>query len=214
MEDVLDLYAEPYDPRRPVVRFGETSTQLLADAREPLSAMPGRPRREGHEYRRQGARNLFLACEPPAGRRHVAVTERRIIEDFARRMRWPVDEAYPDVPVIRLVLDNLNTHRKGSLYQTFPAGGGPSHRQEAGVLLHAQARHAQARRLAEHGGDRVQRLLPQLPRAASPRRGIPLPGGPGPGTGAKPGSSPHQLALRNPGCKSKAPSPLSHRFLT
>ena len=121
MEDVLDLYAEPYDPRRPVVCFDETSTQLLADAREPLPAMPVRPRREDYEYRRQGTRNLFLACEPLAGWRHVAVTERRTIEDFAHQMRWLVDEAYPDVPVIRLVLDNLNTHRKGSLYQTFPA---------------------------------------------------------------------------------------------
>ena len=121
MEDVLELYAEPYDPRRPVVCFDETSTQLLSDAREPLPAMPGSPRREDYEYRRQGTRNLFLACEPLAGWRHVAVTERRTIEDFAHQMRWLVDEAYPDVPVIRLVLDNLNTHRKGSLYQTFPA---------------------------------------------------------------------------------------------
>ena len=214
MEDVLDLYAEPYDPRRPVVRFGETSTQLLAGAREPLPAMPGRPGREDHECRRQGARNLFLACEPPAGWRHVAVTARRAIEDFARRMRWPVDEAYPDVPVIRLVLDNLNTRRKGSLYQTFPAAEARRIAKRLEFHYTPKHGHAQARQLAEHGGDRVQRLLPQLPRAASPRRGIPLPGGPGPGTGAKPGSSPHQLALRNPGCKSKAPSPLSHRFLT
>ena len=121
MEDVLDLYAEPYDPQRPVVCFDETSTQLLADVREPLPAKPGRPRREDYEYQRAGTRNLFLTCEPKAGWRHVAITHRRTIEDFAHRMRWLVDEAYPDVPVIRLVLDNLNTHRKGSLYQTFPA---------------------------------------------------------------------------------------------
>ena len=121
MEDVLDLYAEPYDPQRPVVCFDETSTQLLADIREPLPAKPGRPRREDYEYQRAGTRNLFLTCEPKAGWRHVAITHRRTIEDFAHRMRWLVDEAYPDVPVIRLVLDNLNTHRKGSLYQTFPA---------------------------------------------------------------------------------------------
>ena len=121
MEDILDLYAEPYDPQRPVVCFDETSTQLLSDARPPIPAKPGRPGREDYEYRRQGTRNLFLACEPLAGWRHVAVTERRTIEDFARQMRWLVDEAYPDVPVVRLVLDNLNTHRKGSLYRTFPA---------------------------------------------------------------------------------------------
>ena len=121
MEDVLDLYAEPYDPHRPVVCFDETSTQMLSDARAPLPVEPGKPRRQDYEYRREGTRNLFLACEPLAGWRHVEVTERRTIEDFAHQMRWLVDEAYPDVPVVRLVLDNLNTHRKASLYQTFPA---------------------------------------------------------------------------------------------
>ncbi len=121
MEDVLDLYAETYDPLRPMVCFDETSTQLLSDVREPLPAKPGKPKRQDYEYRREGTRNLFLACEPKAGWRHVAVTERRTIEDFAHQMRWLVDEAYPDVPVIRMVLDNLNTHRKASLYQTFPA---------------------------------------------------------------------------------------------
>ena len=72
----LDLYAEPYDPSRPVVCFDETSTQLLADVREPL-AQPGRPRRQDYEYRRGGTRNLFLFCEPLAGWRHVAITDRR-----------------------------------------------------------------------------------------------------------------------------------------
>ena len=77
MEDVLDLYAEPYDPQRPVVCFDETSTQLLADTRPPLPAQPGLPQRQDYEYRREGTRNLFLACEPLAGWRRVAVTERR-----------------------------------------------------------------------------------------------------------------------------------------
>ena len=83
MEDVLDLYAEPYDPERSVVRFDETSTKLLADIREPLPAAPGRPRREDYEYLRGGTRNLFLTCELLAGWRHVAVTERRTKVDFA-----------------------------------------------------------------------------------------------------------------------------------
>ena len=121
MEEVLDLYAEPYDPQRPVVCFDETSTQLLADTRTPLPAQPERSRRQDYEYHRAGTRNLFLACEPLAGWRHVAVTERRTMQDFAHQMRWLVDEAYPDVPVIRLVLDNLNTHRTASLHETFPA---------------------------------------------------------------------------------------------
>ena len=121
MEDVLDLYAEPYDPQRPVVCFDETSTQLLAETRPPLPPRPGRPLRQDYEYRREGTRNLFLACEPLAGWRHVAVTERRTMQDFARRMRWLVDEAYPEAEVVRVVLDNLNTHRRASLYETFPA---------------------------------------------------------------------------------------------
>ena len=74
MEDVLDLYAEPYDPQRPVVCFDETSTQLLAETRPPLPPEPGRPLRQDYEYRREGTRNLFLACEPLAGWRQVAVT--------------------------------------------------------------------------------------------------------------------------------------------
>ena len=112
MEDVLDLYAEPYDPARPVVCFDETSTQLLADARPPIPAKPGRPRREDYEYVRGGTRNLFLTCEPLAGWRHVEITERRTKLDFAHQMRWLVVEAYPEAEVIRVVLDNLNTHHK------------------------------------------------------------------------------------------------------
>ena len=121
MEDVLDLYAEPYDPKRPVVCFDETSTQLLAETRAPMPPRPGRPQRQDYEYRREGTRNLFLACEPLAGWRQVAVTQRRTMQDFAHQMRWLVDEAYPEVPVVRVVLDNLNTHRTASLYETFPA---------------------------------------------------------------------------------------------
>ncbi len=121
MEDVLELYAEPYDPRRPVVCFDETSTQLLSEARPPLPTRPGQARRQDYEYRRQGTRNLFLACEPLQGWRHVEVTQRRTMEDFAHQMRWLVDQAYPEAQVVRVVLDNLNTHRPASLYQAFPA---------------------------------------------------------------------------------------------
>ena len=119
MEDVLDLYAEPYDPQRLVVCFDETSTQLLADTRPPIPAQPGHPRREDYECRREGTRNLFLCIEPLAGWRHVAVTEQRTTQAFAHQMRWLVDEAYPDVPVVRVVMDNLNTHRKASLTKPF-----------------------------------------------------------------------------------------------
>ena len=120
MEDVLELYAEPYDPQRPVVCFDETSTQLLADVRPSIPPAPGRPKREDYEYLRNGTRNLFLTCEPRRGWRHVEITQRRTMQDFAHQMRWLVDEAYPEVPVIRVVLDNLNTHRMASLYESFP----------------------------------------------------------------------------------------------
>ena len=129
MEDVLDpvsstgqaLYAEPYDPQRPVVCFDEISTQLLTETRPALPPRPGRPLRQDYEYRREGTRNLFLTCPPLAGWRHVAVTQRRTMQDFAHQMRWLVDEAYPGIPVVRVVLDNLNTHRTASLYETFAA---------------------------------------------------------------------------------------------
>ena len=129
MEDVLDpvsstgqaLYHQEYNPERPVVCFDETSRQLTGDVRPPIKAAPGRVERYDTEYQRNGTRNLFLTCEPLAGWRQVAVTERRTMRDFAQQMRWLVDEAYPAVAVVRLVLDNLNTHRVASLYETFPA---------------------------------------------------------------------------------------------
>ena len=121
MEDVLDLYAEPYDPQRPVVCFDETSKQLVAETRPPIPAKVGRRERFDYEYKRNGTRNLFMSCEPLAGWRHVEVTERRTMQDFAHQMRWLVDTAYPEVEKIRVVLDNLNTHRPASLYQAFPA---------------------------------------------------------------------------------------------
>ena len=119
MEDVLDLYGEPYDPRRPTVCFDETSTQLITERRIPIPAHRGRRERFDYEYRRNGTRNLFMLCEPLRGWRHVAVTEQRRMEDFAYQMRWLVDEAYTKAERIRVVLDNLNTHRPASLYQTF-----------------------------------------------------------------------------------------------
>ena len=134
MEDVLDLYAEPYDPSRPAVCFDETSTQLLSDVRQPLPVQPGRPRCRDYEHRRAGTRDIFLTCAPRAGWRvrpltNHAITERRTMPDFAHQMQWLVDTAYPDAPVIRVVLDNpvsstgqaLNIHRMASLYETFPA---------------------------------------------------------------------------------------------
>ena len=121
MEDVLDLYEEPYDPNRPVVSFDETSKQLIANTRPSLPAKPSRAERYDYEYKRNGTRNLFMFFEPLRGWRHVEVTERRTMVDFAHQMKWLVDEAYPDAIVICVVLDNLNTHKIASLYETFEA---------------------------------------------------------------------------------------------
>ncbi len=109
----------PYDSQRPTVCFDETSTQLIAERRIPLPARPGRRERFDYEYKRNGTRNLFMLCEPLQGWRHVAVTDQRTMQDFAHQMQWLADEAYPEAERIRVVLDNLNTHRPASLYETF-----------------------------------------------------------------------------------------------
>ena len=119
MEDVLDLYDEPYDPKRPTVGFDEASKQLVKHTRSPIPPKPGQLERYDFEYERNGTRNLFIFCEPKRGWRHIEVTERRTARDFAHQMKWLVDEVYPDAEVIRLVLDNLNTHKLGSLYESF-----------------------------------------------------------------------------------------------
>ncbi len=147
MEDVLDLYAEPYDPKRPTVTFDETSKQLIGETRPPLPAQPGHPARYDYEYKRNGTRNIFLFCEPQAGWRHVAVTAQRTMEDFAHQMKWLVDERYPHAEVIRVVLDNLNTHKPGSLYETFSAA--EAHRLRQKLEFHYTPKHGSWLNMAE-----------------------------------------------------------------
>ena len=120
MEDVLDLYEMPYDPKRPVVCFDESSKQLIMEKRLPLPAAPGQVVRYDYEYKRNGTRNLFMFSEPLTGYRHIEVTDRRTMQDFAHCMKWLVDEAYPDAVCVPVVMDNLNTHKPASLYETFP----------------------------------------------------------------------------------------------
>nr|WP_229505242.1 IS630 family transposase [Massilia mucilaginosa] len=119
MEDVLDLYDAPYDAQRPVTCFDETPRQLIDDARPAQPMQPGQPAREDTEYVRCGVADIMLFCEPATGRREAWVTERRTKADFARAMERLV-ETYPHAEVIRVVMDNLNTHKPGSLYDTFP----------------------------------------------------------------------------------------------
>lgn len=119
MEDVLELYAEPYKPWQPVICFDERPYQLLADTREPLPMQPGRPRRDDYEYERRGHCNLFIFSQPLAGWRHVKVTPQRRKVDFATCMRELVDIHFPHAELIRVVLDNLNTHTPAALYDAF-----------------------------------------------------------------------------------------------
>ena len=119
MEDVLDLYAEAPDPKRPKVCFDETPKQLVAETRQPLPAGPGCSQRYDYEYRRNGTANLFLFFNPDEGWRHVALTQRRTMMDFAQQMKWLVTEQYPEAERIRVILDNLSTHKLSALYEAF-----------------------------------------------------------------------------------------------
>jgi DDE superfamily endonuclease len=119
MEDVLEVYTRPYDPRRPLVCLDETSKQLLRDTRAGQPPAPGRPSRVDYEYEREGVMNLFLCCEPLAGRRWVDVTARRTRRDWAQQIQQLVDVRYPEAERIVLILDNLNTHTPGALYDVF-----------------------------------------------------------------------------------------------
>jgi hypothetical protein len=147
MEDVLEVYAEPYDPTRPKVNFDETTKQLLQETRQPLPAQPGRPQRYDDEYERNGTRNLLLLVEPQAGWRHVQVTEQRTKVDCAYAMQWLGDEGYPEATVLRVVLDHRNTQKIASLYEAFePAEARRIARKRA---LHYPPKHGSWLNMAE-----------------------------------------------------------------
>ena len=121
MEDLLDLYAEPHDPKRPVVCFDESPIQLIGEVRVPITQKPGKRYRYDCEYKRNGTANLFVMVDANRSWRKVKVTERRANEDFAICMRDLVDLDYPDADKVRVVMDNLSTHTASAVYQTFPA---------------------------------------------------------------------------------------------
>ncbi len=120
MEDVLEVYHRPYNPRRPQVCLDETNRQLVRETRTPIPAAPGRPATMDYEYERNGTVNLFMMFEPLAGRRHVLVTERRTAKDYAHAIRHLLDVVYSEAEKVVLVQDNLNTHKRASLYEAFP----------------------------------------------------------------------------------------------
>jgi hypothetical protein len=119
MEMVLDVYKRTLDPRYPVVCMDESPKQLIAEKKIPISASPGQPARHDYEYRRCGVCNIFLACEPLAGKRLVKISERKTKQDWACFLE-DIANQYQGTEKITLVMDNLNTHAPGSLYETFP----------------------------------------------------------------------------------------------
>jgi transposase len=119
MEDILDLYAEPPDPLRPVVCFDETPRQLIGEERVPIRAEPGMPARVDYEYVRNGTANVFMFVDANRPWRHAKITDQRTCIDFAECMRDLVDDHYPEAERIRVVLDNLSAHSAGALYQAF-----------------------------------------------------------------------------------------------
>jgi hypothetical protein len=147
MEDVLEVYKRPYDVRNPVVCLDEASKQLVAEVNEPLPSKPGQPERVDYEYERRGTANVFMVFEPLAGRRRVEVTSRRTAVDFANVVRRLVDIDYAQAEQVVLVMDNLNTHGPGSLYEAFePAEA----RRILGRLeIHHTPKHARWLNMAE-----------------------------------------------------------------
>lgn len=119
MEDVIEVYHRPPDPKRPLACIDESSKQLVSEVREPLPTAPGTPARYDYEYKREGTANLFMISEPLAGWRQVTVTDRRTAKDFAEVLRWLVEERHPEADKLVLVTDNLNTHDPGCLYEAF-----------------------------------------------------------------------------------------------
>lgn len=140
MEDLLDLYTGKADPKRPVVCFDESPTQLIGEVRQPIPAAPGQPERYDYEYCRNGTANLFVFLDAHQGWRHVKVTQQRTAKDFAECMRDLVDTHYPEAELIRVVLDNLSTHTMGALYETFPAP--EAHRILRRIEFHNTPKHA------------------------------------------------------------------------
>jgi len=121
MEEVLDLYEEPYDEKYPVVCLDEKPYQLTDQTHEPLPVEEGKPQREDYTYKRKGTCNLFVALCPQGGYRHVEVTGHRKAKDYADFLKELVDIHFPEAIKIRIVQDNLNTHKGASLYKRFSA---------------------------------------------------------------------------------------------
>jgi len=148
MEDILDLYAEPLSATRPVICMDEASKQLIGEVRPPLAPAPGRARRVDYEYRRYGTVSIFVFVQPRGGWRMIRVTERRTKTDWALQVRELLDVHFPDAEIVRLVMDNLNTHSLGSLYEAFDAT--EARRLAKRLEIHYTPKHASWLNIAEN----------------------------------------------------------------
>jgi hypothetical protein len=192
MEDVLEVYKRPYDPLRPVVCMDETSKQLIAETRPPEEPAPGRARRVDYEYERKGVADLFMFFEPLRGWRRVWIAPQRRKVEWAWCVKRLLGEHYPQAERLVLVCDNLNTHTGGALYEAFPAA-------EARRLWERLEVHytPEARQLAEHSGDGVERPLRPMPRPSHRRsRGVAARSR-GVGGGSKPSGGEGPLAVHD-----------------
>jgi hypothetical protein len=147
MEDVLEVYSRPYNPAKPVVCMDEKPYQLLSEVREPIPAKPGRVEKADSEYKREGTCSIFIFTEPLAGWRYAEAFERRTKTDWAQRVKWVLDNQYPDAEKMVLVMDNLNTHVVSSLYEAFPPE--EALRFAEGLAIHYTPKHGSWLGLAE-----------------------------------------------------------------
>lgn len=147
MEDILDLYQKPYNPEEPVVCLDEKSKQLLQDTRPISRTKPYKARRRDYEYKRNGTRNIFCSVEPKGDHREITPTERRTRQDFALEVRRIAQTTYQHAKKIHFVLDNLNTHRRKSLRETF--GPRETRRLMERVCFHHTPKHASWLNMAE-----------------------------------------------------------------
>jgi len=168
MEDVLDLYEQPVDLQRPLVCYDEWRRALIGETRVSLPAQPGKRKRIDYEYRRNGVAYLHMLFVPLANRRLIRVTQQHTMKDFAECMKWLVDEVFPEAVVIRVVLDNLGTHKPAALYGIFPP-------QEARRILrklefHYTPKHGSWLNMAEIElsvlGRVIKNYIPELERFA------------------------------------------------
>jgi len=203
MEDVLDVYQMPRDPDVPLGCLDEASKQLLQDTRTGVPMKPGQPARHDYEYERHGTSNLFMFFAPLDGWRHVKVTDQRTASDYAHALKDLAEKHFPEAKQIRLVQDNLNTHKPASLYEAFPA-------EQARQLVKRFTLYAQARQLAQHGRVRDRRPHPPMSRPSYRRPQNPRQANRGMAKTAEQTSRQSAMAVHNRRCTHQAQDTVSN----